>query len=511
MDAQQPTTTLRLEPVSDLAVAAQYADAELHSVTAQFKSSASVGETLTQSATEPTVIKDDSDDNDDSSNDDDDDKAQAEQQENENAKERAVDAADESLSDEEDEDPAALRAEIEAALAEEENKIGDPLKTENEVAAVLVRTPGVELTADCPIAECGTILNVSVPGLIMTIKSTSNTKLLDEGSVLCLEDRTVLGCVDEVFGPVLMPMYLVRFETAASMPETATKDATVFYATEHTTYIDPEMIKDIGTDASDIFDEEADDTECSDEEAEAILKRGNRKRNRGNAQVTGNEVTGPTGGRGGRGERGYRSGRGERSGRGGNFVDYQARQDASPHVHRGSYGQQAPVVVKPGMASFPARQTQRYGGVTNYTQPGGFGGARPPAVYGQTNYTAPQGNGVPLSPMSVYHGQGWPHEQQALPRGYYQPPPPLQYSAHSLPPYSPHAQSTHGLYQRYPQPPVTAYAQPHQAPGLPYGRPHPPQYNQPPPPPLPAYYDANGQQLPPPPPPMRQPYDQRRY
>ncbi|CAI5721574.1 unnamed protein product [Hyaloperonospora brassicae] len=499
MDVRQAeTTTLTLEPVSDLAVAAQYADAELHSVAAQFESSASVSEALKQTATAPTVIKDVSDDASDSSDKEDD--VLAEQKTTDTTKEHASDAVEESSSDEEDEDPAVLRAEIEAALTKEENKMSVPLKTEHEVEAVPVRTPGVELTADCPIAQCGVILNVSVPGLMMTIKSTSNMSLLDEGSVLCLEDRTVLGCVDEVFGPVLMPMYLVRYETAAKMPEKATKDATVYYATEHTTYLDPETIKDKGTDASNLFDEEADDTEFSDDEAEATSKRGNRKRNRGTAQATGIAVVEPSGERGSRG------------GRGGNFADYQARQNASPHGHCGSYGQQAPVVVKPGVPPFPAMQTQPHGGVTKYTQPGGFGGARPPAVYGQTKYTAPQGNGMPRSPLHVYHGQGLPQRQQALPRGYYQLPPPSQYSAHIMPAFLPQAQPAHGPYQQYPQPPIAGYMQPHQTHGVPYGQPHPPRYSQPPPPPPPAFYEANGQQqLPPPPPPLGQPYGRRRY
>ncbi|KUF89347.1 H/ACA ribonucleoprotein complex non-core subunit NAF1 [Phytophthora nicotianae] len=295
MDAQQSSA-----PVSDLAVAAQYADEELHSVTAQFANSATVSEAPKAPMVAVTDKVDDSDSDSDSS----DDEAPVEKKGEKNLENGAVEepvkkeATGESSgedSDAEGEEPAKLRAEIEAAMEKEENKTGGPLTTEHEVASAPVREPKVELTADCPIAQCGSILNVSVPGLMLTIKSNPNTKPLDEGSVLCLEDRTVIGCVDEVFGPVLMPMYLIRFENAAKMPEKAMVNTAVYYATEHTTYIVPEEIKDKGTDASNIFDEEADETEFSDDEAEAAAKRGNRKRNRAfyNGQQQGQQPRGP--------------------------------------------------------------------------------------------------------------------------------------------------------------------------------------------------------------------------
>ncbi|KAG3112731.1 hypothetical protein PI125_g7951 [Phytophthora idaei] len=508
MNAQQSS-----ELVSDLAVAAQHADAELHSVTAQFANSATVSEAPKAPMVDVVMDKDEDSDSDSDSSDD---EAPVEKKEEKKRENVAVDqpvkkeAAGESSgedSDAEGEDPAKLRAEIEAAMEKEENKTGAPLTTEHEVASAPVREPKVELTADCPIAQCGSILNVSVPGLMMTIKSSPNTKPLDEGSVLCLEDRTVIGCVDEVFGPVLMPMYLIRFENAAKMSEKAVVNAAVYYATEHTTYIVPEEIKDKGTDASNIFDEEADETEFSDDEAEAASKRGNRKRNRGGAPPAGREGANFVPSYGGRGDRGGRGGRG------GNFTDYHARQNTSPHSSRSNYTQQPPMPPMPAMPAIAAMQTQPYGGMTKYTQPGGFGGARPVA-YGNTNYTSPQGTGVPQPPTPPYNGV--PATQgQAPARGYYQPPPPPQYSAHNLPPYPPQAP-----YQQYsqppsapygqPQPPPRApYGQPQAPPSVPYGQPQPPRYSQMPrgaPPPPPAYYgqQQQGQQ-------PRGPYDQRRY
>ncbi|KAJ0404853.1 hypothetical protein P43SY_007935 [Pythium insidiosum] len=261
----QPKSFVDGAPVADIEIAAMYADMDIQTISSQITAPA-----ITPAQT-ANVAMDDEDDEDDESDDDDEPAAASTSAD--------VEEEDDDEEDGDDDDPQKLRAEIEAAMAKEEAKASGPLKTANEVERVPVREPEVELTADCPIARCGTILNVSRPGLMVTIKSDANAKPLDEGSVLCFEDRTVLGCVDEVFGPVLMPMYLVRFENADKIPMQTANNKSVFYATEHTTYIVPEKIRDKGTDASNLFDEEADETVYSDDEAEAAAKRQHRKRN----------------------------------------------------------------------------------------------------------------------------------------------------------------------------------------------------------------------------------------
>ena len=41
---------------------------------------------------------------------------------------------------------------------------------------------------------------------------------LEEGSLVCLSDRTVLGEVHEVFGPVREPYYSIRFNSSSDIP-----------------------------------------------------------------------------------------------------------------------------------------------------------------------------------------------------------------------------------------------------------------------------------------------------
>ena len=69
-------------------------------------------------------------------------------------------------------------------------------------------------------------------------------------SVLCLEDRCALGRVEEVFGPVMQPIYALRYAWrgstssssggASGMPATVVKGATVFSVQRMSAFIMPD-------------------------------------------------------------------------------------------------------------------------------------------------------------------------------------------------------------------------------------------------------------------------------
>jgi hypothetical protein len=48
-------------------------------------------------------------------------------------------------------------------------------------------------------------------------------------SVLLLEDRTPIGCVEEVFGPVTMPLYALRYGGPQPQPAGLATSARVFF------------------------------------------------------------------------------------------------------------------------------------------------------------------------------------------------------------------------------------------------------------------------------------------
>ncbi|GLD92902.1 hypothetical protein PINS_up001481 [Pythium insidiosum] len=440
-------------PVSDIEIAAMYAGMDFETISSQVAPAPAV-------AAQPANVEMDSGDDDEEEESDDDEPTTVSTTANPDG-----DDEDGDEDDDDDDDPQKLRAEIEAAMAKEEAKASGPLKTANEVERVPVREPEVELTADCPIARCGEVLNVSRPGLLVTVKSDANSKPLDEGSVLCFEDRTVLGCVDEVFGPVLMPMYLVRFDNADKIPMQTALNKAVFYATEHTTYIVPEKIRDKGTDASNLFDEEADEAVYSDDEAEAAAKRQHRKRNRGDAAP-------PQGSR-----------QGHDHSRSSTFSDYQPGQQRGHSGGRGGRGRgrgghSAP--TPPANFGAPV-QSQPFGGVTRYTsggygQPGAPAYPQPPMPYppaphgsypqapppyaphqfphGHAQFSTPQ-YGQPMHPTPPYpaHGQHPGYYHQTGAPGYAPPLPPQPYGG----PLNGHQQPPHGQFPPPPPPPSGPY------------------------------------------------------
>ncbi|XP_057836192.2 uncharacterized protein LOC131046457 isoform X2 [Cryptomeria japonica] len=99
---------------------------------------------------------------------------------------------------------------------------------------------------------------------------------LNEGTILwSQEKRLPLGFIDEVFGPVKSPFYLVRFNTVNDVPDFAKEGVHVSYVPQFASYVlnDPNLYKK-GYDASGDNDEELfEEVEFSDDEKEAGYKR----------------------------------------------------------------------------------------------------------------------------------------------------------------------------------------------------------------------------------------------
>lgn len=52
----------------------------------------------------------------------------------------------------------------------------------------------------------------------LIVQSSPQCQPFDEGSVLVLDDRRIVGVIEEVFGPVASPYYFLRIRTAANIP-----------------------------------------------------------------------------------------------------------------------------------------------------------------------------------------------------------------------------------------------------------------------------------------------------
>ncbi|KAF8719339.1 hypothetical protein HU200_024042 [Digitaria exilis] len=105
---------------------------------------------------------------------------------------------------------------------------------------------------------------------------------LNEGSILWItESRTPLGIVDELFGPVKNPYYLVRYNSEEDVPAGISAGASVSFVAEFADHIlNMKELYAKGYDASADNDEQEDEPEFSDDEKEAEYKRSLRQAKR---------------------------------------------------------------------------------------------------------------------------------------------------------------------------------------------------------------------------------------
>ena len=157
------------------------------------------------------------------------------------------------------------------------NEYSHVVRTTNEKPDEIVPKPDITVTADMKVEELGFVENVVENIAVIKAKISGEYEVLDTGSLLCLEDRSVIGVIAETLGRVQQPYYCVRFTNAAAMNEAGIQQNTkIFWVGEHSTTIFTQPLKAFkGTDASNLHDEEVgdDELEFSDDEAEAEHKR----------------------------------------------------------------------------------------------------------------------------------------------------------------------------------------------------------------------------------------------
>lgn len=115
---------------------------------------------------------------------------------------------------------------------------------------------------------------------------------LNEGSILWITvGRSPLGLVDEIFGPVKTPYYVVRYNSESEVPAGISEGTLISFVPEFANHVlnDKNLYKK-GYDASGENDEEFSDAEFSDDEKEAEYKRMQKLTKRGiNEQRVGNK------------------------------------------------------------------------------------------------------------------------------------------------------------------------------------------------------------------------------
>ena len=157
------------------------------------------------------------------------------------------------------------------------NAAAGVLRTTNEKPDEIVPKPDITVTADMKIDELGRVENLVENLALIKANTSGEYQVLESGSVICLENRSVIGIIAETLGRVQQPYYSVRFTNAAAITEAGiSQDTRVFYVGDHSSTVFTQPLKAFkGSDASNLHDEEVgdDELEFSDDEAEAEHKR----------------------------------------------------------------------------------------------------------------------------------------------------------------------------------------------------------------------------------------------
>ncbi|CCH40954.1 H/ACA ribonucleoprotein complex non-core subunit NAF1 [Wickerhamomyces ciferrii] len=204
------------------------------------------------------------------------------------------DDEDEDDDDDDDNDHQDIRASDD----DEDGNSGQPIISKNEVVDEMAPSlpDDFSIATTDPIEEIGTITGVVDKSLIIKGNISGEFRFLKEDSVLCLEDRTPLGYLFEIFGPLAHPLYRVKFNTDKQLePFVESKGRKVFYVVPKSNFIYTDSLKLLkGSDASNWNDEEIpeEEQEFSDDEKEMASKKSKNKKKRTKKNSDGDEGSG---------------------------------------------------------------------------------------------------------------------------------------------------------------------------------------------------------------------------
>lgn len=229
------------------------------------------------------------------------------------------------------------------------------VRTKNELPDEPEPTPQISLSAGDIIAPLGLVQHIveGTQAVIEALQVGTAVTILDRGSVLCKEDRTVLGVIHDTIATVHKPMYILRFRSEEDAKAAALERGTqVWYSKSHANFVFPSQLRqEKGSDASNLHDEEVgpDEMEYSDDEQEQAHKREKKNRKRG-----------------GKGKPNKGDDRGSQgpSAVGDSNLNYGEDDDGTYHKlsRPSNFGMGLPPPPPPGVSAFPAMNGGNRGG-----------------------------------------------------------------------------------------------------------------------------------------------------
>ncbi|ERN03431.1 uncharacterized protein LOC18431571 [Amborella trichopoda] len=163
-----------------------------------------------------------------------------------------------------------------------DEEVNGPIRSKNELS-ILPHVPPVDVALEphhrpLPVGIVLSILDAKV-----IVEGLEKHSPLTEGSILWITDtRSPLGFIDEIFGPVKNPYYVVRYNSPNEVPSNVCQGTPVSFVVEFASHVlnDQNLYKK-GYDASGENDEEhSEEMEFSDDEKEAQYKRSHQNMKR---------------------------------------------------------------------------------------------------------------------------------------------------------------------------------------------------------------------------------------
>ncbi|KAL6608503.1 NAF1-domain-containing protein [Neocallimastix sp. 'constans'] len=291
----------------------------------------------------------------------------------------------------------------------DENTINLIHSTHEIISLPKVQPITIDIPKDLPITKIGVIQNIVDEYVLVQATVSANYQVLDEDSILLFSDRTPVGRIFETLGPVSLPIYSIRFNSASEIDKEKYKIGTnIYFNPELAKLSYTQQIKLIkGSDASNQYDEEPgeDEIEFSDDEKEIEYKKHlkNKKKEKGNEKK----------------RQKLNDGRAQPSLPDLNSMEYEPLQRGMPPPNKNYYNQPQ------GYKNYPIRKPMPYKPYPNkdgYNGGGrGRGGRR---FYGKYNN---QGQGQGQIPGSSLPNYGQPHYNNMNP-----PPPPPSSSSSDM-------------------------------------------------------------------------------
>ena len=176
------------------------------------------------------------------------------------------------------------RRSLQDAISDDEDDGSNgPLRTKNEVVdAPAPELPGdFTLTPEMAIEYVGELSRVVEKSAIVQAAVSGEFRILQENSILCFEDRTILGVLYDTFGRIQLPFYTVKFNEQSKLEDIKTRlGQRVFYVVSASSFLLTDQIKVKGSDASNLHDEEIpeEEQEYSDDEKEMANKPSKKKK-----------------------------------------------------------------------------------------------------------------------------------------------------------------------------------------------------------------------------------------